>query len=212
MTTDEIAEYYADLLILQYRDRPKARAEIKSLVLPYIMDQLPLAVQNAFNISDAVGVQLDIIGKYVGVTRYGYKFGATTLLPPVAITLDDTQFRAYIILSIQRNKITSSLYDVEKILEDSFPGAFYVYDYKSMYINYVYRLNLGVNILAEFFILAGALPSPMGVGVGSITYNPGMATLFFGFQTYSDKFTNHGLNKYTAFDANCPFLEYTNVL
>ena len=61
---------YVDLLILQYRDLPKAEATIKALVEPYknIYDVMA-QFETAFDVDLAVGKQLDIIGKIVGVNR-----------------------------------------------------------------------------------------------------------------------------------------------
>jgi hypothetical protein len=61
---------YADLLPMQYRDKPKARATIEILCQKALADGLALDLANAFDIDTAVGAQLDIIGKYVGVSRY----------------------------------------------------------------------------------------------------------------------------------------------
>lgn len=62
MTTQELIDYYANLLILQYIGQPRAYATIQALVEPTIMDQLPITVQNAFDLETAVGAQLDTIG------------------------------------------------------------------------------------------------------------------------------------------------------
>ena len=97
MTTQELIAYYVDLLIAQYHDKPNAQAEIAVWVAAAISDQIIQSVIDAFNLplnyfdenSDmylieeggdeylqstpppdiAVGAQLDIIGKYVGVGR-----------------------------------------------------------------------------------------------------------------------------------------------
>jgi hypothetical protein len=48
MATDqELIDYYADLLILQYKQKPKAYATIQTIVKNVIMNQLPVAVENA---------------------------------------------------------------------------------------------------------------------------------------------------------------------
>lgn len=66
---DDVKEYYADLLILQYRNKPKARATIKMGVDIYTGDGLLLQLADALNIDTAVGAQLDIIGKILGCPR-----------------------------------------------------------------------------------------------------------------------------------------------
>lgn len=66
--TDTI-EYYEDLLLTQYVDKPKARATIGVLVETALCDFLPLEMNNAFDIDTAVGDQLDILGEYIGFNR-----------------------------------------------------------------------------------------------------------------------------------------------
>ena len=72
---DELKKYYADLLIVQYQ-MPKARAEVElytSVLFPVNQASGNLLVKdisNGFNVDTAVGVQLDIIGIYVGLSRF----------------------------------------------------------------------------------------------------------------------------------------------
>ena len=66
---DEVKEYYANLLILQYRNKPKARETIKLGVDIYTGDGLLLQLADCLNIDVAVGAQLDIIGKILGCPR-----------------------------------------------------------------------------------------------------------------------------------------------
>lgn len=69
MTVEEIVQYYSDLLIIQYNDKPKAKATIETLVNSLIADNVMIDVKNAFDIDTAVGVQLDVLGKYIGMDR-----------------------------------------------------------------------------------------------------------------------------------------------
>lgn len=69
MTNDELIEYYKNLLIIQYYDKPKARAEIGLLVSQTIASQIVSQVLNGFDIETVIGAQLDIIAAYVGVNR-----------------------------------------------------------------------------------------------------------------------------------------------
>lgn len=65
-----IIDYYTNLLIIQYNDQPKARATIALMVEQLEANGILFQVRDAFSVDDAVGVQLDIIGKYVGIDRY----------------------------------------------------------------------------------------------------------------------------------------------
>ena len=66
---EEIKEYYANLLILQYRNKQKARKTIKTGVDIYLGDGVVLQLENLLDIDTAIGVQLDIIGKILGCPR-----------------------------------------------------------------------------------------------------------------------------------------------
>lgn len=70
ITVQELIDYYVNLLIIQYHDLPKAQATIAALVNILIANGIFLDIQNAYDIDTAVGVQLDVIGKYAGVDRF----------------------------------------------------------------------------------------------------------------------------------------------
>lgn len=67
-----IENYYADLLILQYRNKPKARATVKMLVDICMGDGLVFELNDCLNIDTAVGKQLDLIGQILGCNRNIY--------------------------------------------------------------------------------------------------------------------------------------------
>lgn len=66
---DDVKEYYANLLILQYRNKPKARETVKLGVDVYTGDGLLYQLANILDIDTAQGAQLDIIGKILGCNR-----------------------------------------------------------------------------------------------------------------------------------------------
>lgn len=66
----EIIDYYVDLLIIQYHDKPRAAATIRALAELTLSNGLAFDIRDGFNVDDAVGAQLDIIGKYVGLDRF----------------------------------------------------------------------------------------------------------------------------------------------
>ena len=69
MSVETTIKYYQDLMLYQHQVQPKATETIALLVRQAICDLLPLAVQNAFDIKTAEGAQLDILGKYIGISR-----------------------------------------------------------------------------------------------------------------------------------------------
>ena len=64
-----VQQYYADRMAIQYRGKPKASAEINLLAGAATGDMFIQDVQDAFDVTTAVGPQLDILGKYIGLSR-----------------------------------------------------------------------------------------------------------------------------------------------
>ncbi len=93
MTTDELNEYYQNLLIMQYALQPNALATIQAYVAQVIADQIVAQVRDGFNLpytvggqSDtAVGVQLDAVATYVGANRqvFGVDISRSNFLMPL---------------------------------------------------------------------------------------------------------------------------------
>lgn len=205
MTTAQIIQYYSNLLILQYRGCPKARAHIQALVGPIVMDQLPLQVQDAYNLETAVGVQLDVLGKYAGISRVVLNFTGQ-------ITLDDDDYRVLIQMKIAQNNSGSSLADIQRVLHVFFPTAIRVYDYQNMHMDYFFDANFGSTNLAEVFLRQGLLPKPMGVELGALIYATNIINMF-GFRTYSlPAYNVTGFNNYTDYQTNWTWLSYTMAL
>ena len=69
-TIQELTDYYKEKLIAQYRFQPNATNTIALYAKQILVDGIPLQVNPAFDLETADGVQLDVIGKYVGVSRY----------------------------------------------------------------------------------------------------------------------------------------------
>lgn len=208
-TTSDLITYYSNLLILQYAQKIRAVATIKALVTPVIMaedltNQLPLSVQNAFNLigsNTAVGVQLDVLGKYAGVTRTGNGFYGP-------ITLNDSDFLVFIQLAIVTNSAGSSLATIQQLLFQYFPDEILVFDYADMHMSYLIDSSVGSQALAQLFVAEGLLPKPMGVALASTIYYPGIKS-FFGFRTYRLPAHNASpFNTYTSYVTTWPWLSY----
>ena len=69
MTEEEIIQYYVNLLILQYQNSPKALATVALNASILTLNGVQFQLQEAFDVTTAQGVQLDTIGKWVGVDR-----------------------------------------------------------------------------------------------------------------------------------------------
>lgn len=207
-SVSSLATYYANLLILQYLGKPKAFAEIEALVTPIIMDLLPNEVQDGYNLlgaSPAVGVQLDILGKYQNVTRSGYGFNGP-------ITLDDTDFLTLIQIATIRNNAGSSLATIQALIFQFFSGQIYVFDYANMNMSYLINTSIGSQNLIDLFVNEGLLPKPMGVGL-SVIAAP-IINMFFALRTYqapASSITNP-LNTYASFQSTWLILTYADAI
>lgn len=69
-TVKDLIDYYVNTLIIQYNNKPKAKATIEALSNALLANGIIWDVMNGYNVDTAVGVQLDIIGKYVGIDRF----------------------------------------------------------------------------------------------------------------------------------------------
>ncbi len=97
MTFDQLIAVYVSLLIMQYNLKPKAQATISTLVSAAVAKLIYQQVENAFDITTAVGAQLDILAKYVGAQRIIYGLSITKVyfqfryaadLPPPATSFN----------------------------------------------------------------------------------------------------------------------------
>lgn len=67
---NSLKDYYANLLIVQYNGKQKAKSTIKTFVDLFFANMVLMQIRDAFNWTTAVGNQLDIIGKWVGCSRF----------------------------------------------------------------------------------------------------------------------------------------------
>lgn len=208
MTTAELAAYYANLLILQYIGKPKAYATVKAFVTPALIDKLALSVQAAFEISSAVGDQLDILGSLVGVQRINRTFTRQ-------VSLSDNEFRVMITLKLIQNNSGSSLADIQALIKAYFPNSLRVFDQSNMQIGYFFNSAYGSSDLVEIFVQQGLFPKPMGVELASLIYSNNLANAF-GLKRYGRPTVSvTGLQRYNTYNEETralPWLRYSDVL
>jgi hypothetical protein len=66
-----LQEYFANLIILQYRNAPKNRSLIYKLVNLIFANNLALQIRDlTVDVDKSEGKQLDVVGKWVGIDRY----------------------------------------------------------------------------------------------------------------------------------------------
>ena len=66
----DLRNYYKNLLIVQYNQLPKAAATIALMADFLLANMIFLQIRDSFDWRTATGKQLDIIGKWVGCTRF----------------------------------------------------------------------------------------------------------------------------------------------
>jgi len=66
----ELVDYYVNLLIIQYHNKPKAQETIRTLAGEILADGVLFDIRDGFDIETAAGVQLDVLGKYIGLDRF----------------------------------------------------------------------------------------------------------------------------------------------
>lgn len=65
-----LKDYYSNLLIVQYNGKTKAKSTINKFVDLFFANMVLMQIRDAFDWTTAVGNQLDIIGKWVGCSRF----------------------------------------------------------------------------------------------------------------------------------------------
>lgn len=175
------ADYLANLLIIQYADKPKASATIKALAKMFPTDII-LDVINGFDLDTATGEQLDILAKYIGVSR---DYTNSSNQPAV---LTDEEFSNLLKLKIIVNNGTATLYGLETSLINFFGNKIRVTDNvdsggnHTMSLTYFVRSDF-VNV-ALAAIQQDCLPHPTGVNYSYSTFT---SDPYFGFVDYADQ-------------------------
>ena len=71
---ETLKQYFADLLIIQYRGSKRNRRLIEFLVELIFANNLALEIkEKTVNVDESIGAQLDVVGKWVGIDRFYYK-------------------------------------------------------------------------------------------------------------------------------------------
>lgn len=77
MTTAELKQFYANLLIMQYNNKPRASATVLAFVGEVVADQIVQQVSDGFSLDSAIGAQLDLMGTYRNAPRIIFGLSAT---------------------------------------------------------------------------------------------------------------------------------------
>lgn len=181
MTEEEHGEYYANLLIFQYRTLPKARAHIKALCGAAFCGGILLKMLDGFSIDTAQGEQLDILGKYIGLSRQ-----AKILLEDTGSTeMDDDTYRKLLKFKAIINASPATTAAIKTALWDAFGGSVRLTDNRDM--TYKYTMTVG-NAVAIIAASEKLLPAPMGVDITAEDKSDLMALYE---EEYADDYTEY---------------------
>lgn len=150
---------YTGLVTSEHADKPKFMATVSALAQCFVdLQNVELSIPFAFDLDQAVGVQLDAVGEWVGITRNvntplagvyfsfdidGLGFGQGVWKGPFdpdsgVVSLDDDTYRLLIRAKIGANNWDGTLGTSAAILNSIFGGGTYVFivDNGDMSIDY----------------------------------------------------------------------------
>lgn len=196
---------YLDLVTLEHGDQPKFTANLTACCQPLVDLQTVISsIMEAYDVDTAVGTQLDILGQWVGVTRFltepitGVYFSLDTLSvgldygiwqgvhDPVTglVALPDEYYRLLIKVKILNNRWNGSINDAY-VLADTIFSIFGYNIFIEDLGNLTMRLGLvGVDapspLLRSLLIEGKFNIKPAGVKVASYVYQslPGPIFMF----------------------------------
>lgn len=160
----ELEDYYKNLLIIQYHDKEKAQAVISNWVDCMVADGLLLDIEGAYNPDTAIGKQLDILGKILGLDRNGF---------------NDDDYRMLLNFKIITNNSGVSMKEIDDVLWDFFGKSVICHNNQDMSLTYIVFPEY--EHLISTFQSEQLLPAPLGVGV-NIVVSVDLPDLIFGFK------------------------------
>lgn len=207
-----IQKEYEDLLIVQYSGKPKASATVSEIVRRFKNNFDAMAqFDEAFDLDLAVGAQLDIIGKIVGISRNiegvipkiffgfddnvnarGFSLAPFYTLDQQKYTdtqLSDSDYRFFIRIKIAKNHAKATMADdngsnLNHVILSMFDGYAYMVDNKDMTLT-IYIENSPKSYLLPYAITLDLIPLPQAVDIKYISIT---AREPFGFSNNPNSF------------------------
>lgn len=168
----ELIEYYRNLLIIQYSVLENAPDHIRALIDVIMFFDLMEEVRDGYDIDTTVGVQQDIIGKYLGIDRN---------IPVSPFVLSDTDYRFYQRLKIIQNNSNHSTKSIVELVFQIFGTDLLFFDRYNMSIAYIFPES--EQALVDLAKELKLLPKPAAVGL-SLTYTTDINNIF-GYRKYT---------------------------
>ena len=201
----DVKTYYADLLILQYRGKQKARDTIKLGVDIYMGDNILFQLQDILDIDTAQGEQLDIIGKILDCPRiiqgiysdlkyFQYhvdenSLGFSTIGNPTNATfktirnynqckyaLPDEDYRFLLKFKAAVNVMKGSIKDIDETLHSIFDGDVLLKNNQDLTITYLVSSAHTLAALAAKQL--GYYRTPEGIGANYVLRVPSPSQIF----------------------------------
>lgn len=193
--TAQLVAYYVERLAYLYQ-KPRAQATVAAWGNQVMADSLPLSVQDAYDVKTAVGPQLDVLGKYIGLPR---NIGEPDPLPFFGFVdytgaLDnlngfngyngspnkDAIYYSYGFAGQRNTNLSDASYAfmmaLQIILNSSDGTLFSIQNYLNTLLPGIVTVidnrdmtmtyNITVQAIVSPTVLLAFLPRPMGVGVG----------------------------------------------
>lgn len=202
---EDVKNYYADLLILQYHSKPKARETIKLGVDIYMGDGLVFQLQDILDIDTAVGAQLDIIGKILDCPRIGQSvytdlkyfqfhidensYGFSTIGDPTnavfkniknyqqsEYALPDEDYRFLLKFKAAVNVMRGSEKDIDEALYGAFGGDVLLKNNHDLTITYIVSVAHTLAVIAAKTL--GYYRAPEGIGANYVLMVPNPSQIF----------------------------------
>jgi hypothetical protein len=152
-------EEYLDLLGSQYREKPRYIATVTELLrLLHDIDVTLSGWPNHFNVNDAVGAQLDILGERIGRSR------RLDFQPQgFPALMDDETYRFALRAKIAQNMWNGSIGGMAEIIAACFPNnVFIIHDNQDMSMN-AEVVGLESSLTKQLFRRGYIVPKPAGV-------------------------------------------------
>lgn len=153
----EFIDQYTMLLIKQYWEKPKARAEIELLASIWSeLFQFFESWNDAFDLDSATSDRLDKIGSIVGISRTAD-----------GIAFSDDDYRFFIRLKIANNVVVGTMIDdtrlsIQDVIQFAFSGNAYVVDNYDMTLSLFLGIDSDPEII-ERVVRLKLLPKPASV-------------------------------------------------
>ena len=195
-------KYLASLLIIQYWGKQRAKDTIDAIAKMFPVDLIlkfrdfvevtvdgSQEMRDAFDIDVATGKALDLLAKYVGVSRFYYDENGDI------IELTDDELRVLIKFKAISNTSNASHYDIDTALYNFFGTRVRATSDGNMSMTFFVPSD--AERVIEAAIQQKALPTPLGVEAnriivqnarffGFVNYNNQYAVYKTGFRDYSD--------------------------